>query len=183
MSEPFISEIRMFPYMFTPRNWARCDGQAVPIAQNSTLFALIGIMYGGNGRTSFKLPKLLGRTPMHAGAGPGLTPRRNGQQYGQTVINLKSSELPAHTHTTYTEFEFSEQENPTNNVLGVLQDPGNIGRFIYTEDTDTTTTTTAAFDFLKPAGQSSAHENQQPYLIMPFFIALAGIFPSRPVSN
>ena len=98
MSEPFIAEIRIFGGNFAPRSWAFCDGQLLPIAQNTALFSLIGTTYGGDGRTTTGLPNLQGRAPMHPGRGPGLTSRRLGQNGGQETATLGEAQMPNHSH-------------------------------------------------------------------------------------
>ena len=98
MSEPFIAEIRIFPFTFAPRGWAFCNGQVLPIAQNTALFSLIGTTYGGDGRTTLGLPNLMARAPMHPGRGPGLTQRRLGETGGTSTVTLTEAQVPAHSH-------------------------------------------------------------------------------------
>ncbi len=179
MSEPFIAEIRMFPYTFAPEGWAYCHGQVMQIAQNQALFALIGTTYGGNGFSTFGLPNLSERTPMHFGNGIGLTPQPLGTTGGNNTVTLVEKNLPAHTHTMVTELELSENNTPTGNVLGILQDSSGTGNMLYIQAAQSTGSKEAAPDCLAPAGLGQDHENLQPLLSMPFFIALTGIFPSR----
>ena len=131
MSEPFIAEIRIFAGNFAPRNWAFCDGQLLPIAQNTALFSLIGTTYGGDGRTTTALPNLKGRVPMHPGRGPGLTERRLGQRGGTETITLAQSQMPNHTHTLYASGEDGDSTLPENNRIGtgnqLFAPPANLG--------------------------------------------------------
>lgn len=180
MSDPFISEIRLFPYTYAPSGWAFCNGQLVQINQYSALYSLIGTIHGGDGRTTFGLPNLKGRTAMHAGQGPGLTPHNLGHYGGLNSVPLESRNLPPHTHTAFTEYDISEFGSPTNNVLGVLQDSSKFGNSLYYDPTEEAPPTTTAYpNFLAKAGQGQAHENRQPYLVIPYCIALVGIYPSR----
>lgn len=180
MSEPFIAEIRMFPYTFAPEGWAYCQGQLMQIAQNQALFSLIGTVYGGNGSTTFRLPNLSEKAPMHFGSGPGLTLRPLGTTDGSDSVTLVEKNLPTHTHTMVTELEVSENNTPTGNVLGILQDADKFGKRLYIPPDQSTGSEKAASDCLAPAGAGQSHENRQPLLAVPFFIALTGIYPSRP---
>lgn len=180
MSEPFIAEIRMFPYTFAPEGWAYCLGQIMPIAQNQALYSLVGTIYGGNGSSTFGLPNLSGKAGMHFGKAPALTERKLGQYGGSDTVTLVQANLPEHSHSMVTELEISEENTPTDNVLGVLQDSGGNGIRIYIPDSAVTSTAKAADDCLAPAGGSQAHENRQPFQVVPYFIALTGIYPSRP---
>lgn len=182
MTQPFIAEIRVFPYNFAPRNWAQCAGQLIAISQNTALFSLIGTYYGGNGTSTFALPDLRGRAAMGVGTGPGLSPRDQGEIDGSETVTLLSTEMPAHTHTTNTR-NFPANETPYTNVpaAGLF-----VSRFIYH--------TASAGMAWKPApvtaavlhpmsvglvGGSQPHNNLQPYLTMGYYIALRGAFPQR----
>src|SRR6187402_1117505 len=99
MADPFVAEIRIFPFSFAPKGWAFCDGQLLPLSQNTALFSLLGTTYGGDGKTTFALPDLRGRAPIHQGQGPGLTSRSLGEQDGTETVTLISSQIPAHAHT------------------------------------------------------------------------------------
>jgi microcystin-dependent protein len=177
MSEPFIAEIRIFAGTFAPRNFAFCDGQLLPIAQNTALFALVGTTYGGDGRTTLGLPDLKGRAPMHAGRGPGLSPRTLGQKTGGEQVTLGQQNMPNHTHTV-THRAVSALGSQTSPVGAALaQSPSGRGGFGLYDDTDNQgdmATTTLA-----NAGGGAAHDNMQPYLVLNFIIALVGFFPSR----
>lgn len=178
MAEPFVGEIRAFPYPFTPRGWASCNGRMVPITQNSVLAGVIGTMYGGDGRQTFGLPNLGGRSPCHAGAsaGPGLTRFHPGSFGGAATIILQPSNLPSHNHTGYSELDTSEKNSPTGNMPGVLQYEGDEGSYAYIKATPETQ---AGRSFMSDAGAGKGHPNQQPFLVIPFFIALEGIYPPR----
>ncbi|RMG86773.1 MAG: phage tail protein [Chloroflexi bacterium] len=172
MSEPFIAEIRIFAGNFAPRGWAFCNGQLLPISQNTALFSLVGTTYGGDGRSTLALPDLQGRAPMHPGRGPGLTDRRLGQRSGSETISLTEAQMPNHTHNLRAYAGRGDTDNPTNAVLAesgdnVYKAPGG-ATLVPMED--------AA---LEPAGGSQPHNNMQPYLTLNFIIALVGLYPSR----
>jgi microcystin-dependent protein len=172
MSEPFIAEIRIFAGNFAPRNWAFCNGQLLPISQNTALFSLIGTIYGGDGRTTTALPNLQGRAPMHAGQGPGLSNRRIGENGGVENVTLTLGQMPNHNHA------MTASPNP-----GETPEPGttsalarSVGSSIYGADSNL-----VAFDAatMPNAGGSQAHNNLQPFLTLNFIIALAGLYPPR----
>ena len=169
MSEPFVAEIRIFAGNFAPRGWAFCNGQLLPIAQNTALFSLIGTTYGGDGRTTTALPNMEGRAPMHPGRGPGLTARRLGERGGAETITLSEAPMPNHQHTLGGAAEVANQRTPANNYLAV-------GNSMYG---DGSAALTPAGVPLPNAGGSQAHNNMQPFLTMNFIIALVGLFPSR----
>lgn len=170
MSEPFIAEIRFFAGNFAPRSWAFCDGQLLPIAQHTAVFSLVGTTYGGDGRTSFGLPNLQGRAPMHPGRGPGLTSRRLGEVGGVGTVTLAQSQTPAHTHSLIASTQAATTNNPEDNVPATTR-----------EDTYSAggTVTGMAVDSVGSAGGGQAHNNLQPYLVLNFIIALEGVYPSR----
>lgn len=168
MSEPFIAEIRIFAGSFAPRSWAFCDGQLLPISQNTALFSLIGTTYGGDGRSTTALPNLQGRVPMHPGNGPGLTSRRLGEATGTNDVALSQAQLPSHTHTL-TSFNNAITNTPSSSV-GIGAAP------IYGPDQNMTD---MADGILGDAGGSQAHNNMQPFLGINFIIALQGLYPSR----
>ena len=168
MSEPFIAEIRIFAGNFAPRGWAFCNGQLLPISQNTALFSLIGTTYGGDGRTTTGLPDLEGRAPMHAGHGPGLTNRRLGEKVGAESVVLDEEQMPSHTHQLVGTEEDIDASSPVDNYLGV-------GNDLYS----TSDGATLAGSSLPNTGGSQAHNNMQPYLALNFIIALQGIYPSR----
>lgn len=174
MSEPFIAEIRIFAGNFAPRSWAFCDGQLLPIAQNTALFSLIGTTYGGDGRTTTALPNLQGRAPMHPGRGPGLTARRLGEKVGVETVTLTEAQIPSHSHTVR-----------ASSTSGGIDTPSNITAFgragsdrVYHTDT-TSNLVDFASEALSTSGGSQAHTNVQPFLTLNFIIALQGLYPSR----
>lgn len=171
MSEPFTAEIRIFAGNFAPRGWAFCNGQLLPIAQNTALFSLIGTTYGGDGRTTTALPNLKGRVPMHPGRGPGLTSRRLGQRGGAEMITLSEAQMPSHKHTARGSTNSANQRTPANHLAA--QGAGR-GTSLYSNASGS-----GSFKQLANAGGSQAHNNMQPFLTMNFIIALVGLYPSR----
>lgn len=172
MSEPFIAEIRIFAGNFAPRGWAFCNGQLLPIAQNTALFSLIGTTYGGDGRTTTALPDLQGRSVMHPGRGPGLTDRRLGQKGGVSSVTLAESQIPNHAHSMYLNGSITgDSNNPANKLFAQSAVPE---ASIYASSSPTQN-----IDELSPQGGGQAHNNTQPYLGINFIIALVGLYPSR----
>lgn len=171
MSEPFTAEIRIFAGNFAPRGWAFCNGQLLPISQNTALFSLIGTTYGGDGRTTTALPNLKGRVPMHPGRGPGLTSRRLGQRGGAEMITLSEAQMPTHKHTAMGTNNSANQRTPSGHTPAF--GPGR-GTNFYKSSTNV-----GAFNRLTNTGGSQAHNNLQPFLAMNFIIALVGLYPSR----
>ncbi len=175
MSEPFIAEIRIFAGNFAPRGWAFCDGQLLPISENTALFSLIGTTYGGDGRTTTALPNLQGRAPMHPGRGPGLPSMRLGQREGVETVTLTEAQLPSHLHTARVEDpSFAATGTPTNTTSLARS----FGGKAYQTDT-TTNLVDMASETLATTGGGEAHINMQPFLTINFIIALVGTFPSR----
>jgi microcystin-dependent protein len=172
MSEPFIAEIRLLPFNVLPFGWAWCDGQLLSIPQNTALFSLLGTTYGGDGKSTFGLPDLRGRAPMHPGQGPGLSERYLGESGGSETVSLLESEIPAHSHQLRATSAPADTSVPgADRVLGVAD-----GGRLYQAASDTT----LAADSLTPAGGDQPHNNMQPYLTVRFAIALRGVFPQRP---
>lgn len=167
MSEPFLSEIRIMGFNFAPRGWASCDGQILPINQNQSLYSLLGTTYGGDGRTSFALPDLRGRTPLHQGSGYQL-----GTKSGAELHTLSTAEIPTHNHTLSA---VSATNNPTPVPSGTVM-LGNSPSQLYTSGTPDTT---LRAESISSFGGGQAHENMQPYTTLNFCIALQGVFPSR----
>ena len=174
MSEPFIAEIRIFAGNFAPRGWAFCNGQLLPVAQNTALFSLIGTTYGGDGRTTSALPNLQGRAPMHPGRGPGLTDRRLGQRGGGETVTLSTDQIPTHTHTLRGSSENGEQGSLTDNVV-----PGRSRNGQLYQTNVSSNVVQMNGSALEPTGGSQAHNNMQPFLAVNFIIALVGLYPSR----
>ena len=168
MSEPFLGELRLFPYNFAPRGWAFCSGQIMSISQNTALFALLGTTFGGNGQTTFALPDLRGRAALSSGQGPGLSSYVLGENGGTENVTLIQNQMPMHNHMVNASTADATATRPTGAVLtsggsyaaasdGTVMNPQMIG----------------------VAGGSQPHQNMQPYLVLNYCIALEGIFPSR----
>jgi microcystin-dependent protein len=175
MADAFIGEIRIFAGNFAPKGWALCNGQLMPLSQNTALFSLLGVTYGGDGKVTFALPNLQGRAPMQPGQGPGLTPRTLGETNGSQMVTLLPPQMPAHNHIPMADDtrNSAKVEEPTGHAWG----SGLRGTDIYTTEKSRTTMSPAA---LGAAGGSQPHNNMQPYLGVNFIIALQGDFPQRP---
>ena len=176
MSNPFVAEIRIFPFNFPPKGWAFCNGQLMPISQNTALFSLLGTTYGGDGKSTFALPDLQGRAPMHPGEGQGLSQRFLGENGGEDTVTLLQTEMPSHTHSVFAApalvagdsnvvagnaFAKSSQGNayaPLANNVQLSQSPPAVSL----------------------VGGNLPHNNMQPYLTLNFCIAMQGVFPARP---
>jgi len=171
MSEPFIAEIRIFAGNFAPRGWAFCDGQLLPISQNTALFSLIGTTYGGDGRTTTALPNLQGRAPMHPGRGPGLTARRLGERGGADTVTLSEAQMPAHTHLLQATAVPGNDNDPPGGYYAA-----SAGANVYGTPG---TLVSMAGPALDAAGGGQPHNNMQPFLTLNFIIALVGLYPSR----
>jgi microcystin-dependent protein len=173
MADPFVAEIRMFPFTFAPKGWAFCDGQLLPISQNTALFSLLGTYYGGDGKSTFALPNLQGSAPIHQGTDPTGTDWFLGQQGGSETVTLLDSEMPVHNHMIKAAEEPSTLFPPgPDRVLG-RADGGEgylnpAGRLV-----------PMAFQALAPTGSTLPHNNMQPYLTVNFNIAMQGVFPPR----
>jgi len=172
MADPFVAEIRIFPFNFAPRGWAWCDGQLLPLSQNTALFSLLGTTYGGNGTSNFALPDLQGRAPMHPGQGPGLALHSLGEESGTETVTLLQSQIPAHSHTVSASGGDGTDQTPANSKLatgigiGQYAAPGAL--------------TQLSPNSVSVAGGDQPHNNMQPYLTFYFNIALQGVFPQRP---
>ena len=180
MSDQFVAEIRIFPFNFAPTGWATCDGQIMPISQNTALFSLLGTTYGGDGKSTFALPNLQGSAAMHPGQGQGLSERFLGEMSGSDNVTLLTSEIPLHNHPVQVSNTTAGLATPTGNV------PARIAFSTGTQSgsgvaySGTTPTVQMAPEALAPAGNSLPHNNMQPYLVLTYCIALQGIFPQRP---
>ena len=172
MSEPFVGEIRMFAGNFAPRAWAFCDGQLLPVSQNDALFSLFGTIYGGDGRTTFGLPDMRGRIPLHQGQGPGLSLRRIGSKSGAERVSLTTNQLASHSHDLNANPATAAESNPAGSVLA---DPNPGGR-LYDQVTQDAS---AAATSITNTGGSQPHNNMMPTLCVNFIVALFGIYPSR----
>jgi len=169
MSEPFLAEIRILGFNFAPRGWAFCDGQILPINQNQSLYSLLGTTYGGDGRTSFALPDLRSRTPIHRSDGHPLA-----QKSGAETVTLTTAEIPAHTHVTKASSSEGDNGSPADDNLSATS----AGELFY-RDPEAATMTALRPGTVTNAGGGQAHDNMQPYLTLSYCIALQGLFPSR----
>jgi len=170
--DPFVAEIRIFPFNFAPKGWAWCDGQILPISQNTALFSLLGTTYGGDGKSTFALPDLQGSAPMHPGQGPGLSLHDLGETGGSDTVTLLESEIPSHSHTLQASNADGNDQSPVNELYA-----GGVGGIApYAAPGPLTQLAASA---LTPAGSSQPHNNLQPYLTLYFNIALQGVFPPR----
>jgi microcystin-dependent protein len=177
MADQFLGEVRIVPFNFAPYGWATCDGQILPISQNSALFSLLGVNFGGNGTSNFGLPNLQGLTPIGQGDGPGLTPRVIGETGGSADVTLLSTEIPPHSHGTSGDTSTATSLVPTGCLPAapVSIDPRNPSNLY---DSGAATTPTYPND-VGPTGNNFPHTNMQPYLSLTFIISLTGIFPAR----
>lgn len=169
MSEPFIAEIKIFAGNFAPRGWAFCNGQLLPIAQNTALFSLVGTTYGGDGRTTFGLPNLQGRVPMHPGRGPGLTSRRLGESGGSETVTLSGNQIGAHSHSARATADAPDTNSPTGALPAAAP--------VY--EAGDSTKTAMSNQSVAPVGGGQPHNNLQPVLTLSFIVALLGVYPSR----
>jgi microcystin-dependent protein len=173
MSDQFVAEIRIFPFNFAPVGWATCDGQLMPISQNTALFSLLGTTYGGDGKSNFALPNLDGSAPMHPGQGPGLSLHDLGESTGSSTITLLDSEMPAHLHSVMAALQSALVKLPgpsvglarSRNGLAYQNTPGNLVNM--------------NFNTIAPTGGNQPHNNMQPFLTLNFCIALQGVYPPR----
>lgn len=173
MANPFVAEIRVFGFNFPPRGWAHCNGQLLPISQNTALFSLLGTTFGGNGKTTFALPNLDRQFAMAPGAGPGLSLRDLGETTGQESVSLQTSEVPPHTHT----LRAGITPNATSPAGNVMAPTAVGGGHVYRAPNIRVPMAAGA---IGTAGSGAPHENRQPYLAVNFCIAMQGIFPARP---
>lgn len=174
MADPFVAEIRIFPFNFAPKGWAWCDGQLLPLSQNTALFSLLGTTYGGDGKSNFALPDLQGRAPMHPGQGPGLSLHDLGEQGGSDTVTLLESEIPSHNH----QVKSVDARGNSASIEGKSFGRPAMGR----PDAYTTVTGSRVPMHpltIAPAGGDQPHNNLQPYLTFYFCIALQGVFPPR----
>ncbi len=171
MADPFVAEIRIFPFNFAPKGWAFCDGQLLPLSQNTALFSLLGTTYGGNGKSTFALPDMQGNAPMHPGQGPGLSLHDLGETGGSDFVTLLESEIPAHSHAEGVSASDANEPAPAGQLfakgigIGMYAAPGAL--------------TQLNPNAITPVGGDQPHNNMQPYLTLNFNIALQGVFPPR----
>jgi microcystin-dependent protein len=174
MADPFVAEIRIFPFNFAPTGWAFCDGQLLPLSQNTALFSLLGTTYGGNGKSNFALPDLQGRAPMHPGQGPGLSLHDLGETGGSETVTLLESEIPAHSHSLTASGAPGNSKTVAGGVLSRAT-----GGNVYLPPGPSAPLVSMSPNALAPAGGDQPHNNLQPYLTLSFCIALQGVFPPR----
>lgn len=179
--EPFIGQIMMFAGNFAIRGWAKCDGQLLPINQNEALFSILGTTYGGDGRTTFGLPELRSRVPMHAGTGPGLSTYRLGAKGGTETTTLNETQLPSHTHAVTSDVSIgvTDEDGTTNEANGnVLANTVN-GNYKAGAANGQLGGVSSVAATSTPTGGGQAFPNSQPFQCVNFLIALVGVFPSR----
>lgn len=172
MADPFIGEIRMFAGSYPPRNWALCDGQSMVIGDNEALFSLLGMTYGGDGRSTFSLPDMRGRIPVHFGDGAGLNSRPMGMMFGREEVNLSLDQIPFHNHALQASGNVGNSSTPTSCVTASPDDP------LYHSQENSPQI--AAFpDIVGDTGDNIAHQNMMPALAINFIISLNGLYPAR----
>lgn len=176
MTDPFLAEIRIFAGNFAPYGWALCNGQLLPIVQNTALFSLLGTTYGGDGRVTFALPDLRERVPVQQGQGAGLSERFLGEQGGSATVSLTSAEMPIHSHTPQVGSTPGDSTSPAGAVWAQASRGRQVEPVYSTQQPGVLMNPGA----VQPAGGSQPHNNMPPYLTVSFIIALQGIFPQRP---
>jgi microcystin-dependent protein len=176
MADPFVAEIRIFPFNFAPKGWAFCDGQILPLSQNTALFSLLGTTYGGDGKSTFALPNLQGSAPMHPGQGPGLSLYDLGQIGGTSTVTLLQSEIPVHPHNVGMANTATGDSLTPVGCTWATTPSGRGLLFVYNSGPATAKMLATA---ILPTGGSLPHNNMQPYLTLNFCIALQGVFPPR----
>lgn len=175
MADSYLGEIRMFAGTFAPSMWAFCDGQLMTIAQNSALYSLLGSTYGGDGRTSFGLPEMRGRIPVHQGAGPGLSTFSIGMKYGSEAVTILTDQMPNHTHAFQASGDSASSSSPAGMVLGSVEQPDTL----YTDDSSAGLPGQMKWNSVYNTGASQPHDNLMGYQCLNFILSLAGIYPSR----
>ena len=174
MSDPFVAEIRIFCFNFAPTGWAFCDGQILPLSQNTALFSLLGTVYGGDGKSNFALPDMQGNVPMHPGQGQGLSLHDLGEMGGSETVTLLQSEIPSHAHTLRGNVAPGDGQVPTDSAVART-----VGASPYIPPAGAPIVQMSPFS-LSPAGGDLPHNNMMPYLTLNFCIAMQGVFPPRP---
>jgi microcystin-dependent protein len=172
--DPFVAEIRIFPFNFAPKGWAFCDGQILPLSQNTALFSLLGTTYGGDGKSNFALPDMQGNAPMHPGQGPGLSLHDLGETGGSDIVTLLESEIPSHSHTMMAFTGLGNRLTPAANSIA-----RETGATSFVPSTANPPLVTMSANAVTPAGGDQPHNNLQPYLTLNFCIALQGVYPPR----
>jgi microcystin-dependent protein len=171
--DPFVAEIRIFPFNFAPKGWAFCDGQILPLSQNTALFSLLGTTYGGDGKSNFALPNMQGNAPMHPGQGPGLSLHDLGETGGSDTVSLLESEIPSHSHNLMAAVNPATARLPSP-AVGLARSSG-----ASAYESTVTGLKSLADATIAPAGGDQPHNNLQPYLTLNFCIALQGVYPPR----
>ena len=174
MADPFVAEIRIFPFNFAPKGWAWCDGQLLPLSQNTALFSLLGTTYGGNGKSNFALPDIQGRAVMHPGQGQGLSLHDLGEQGGSETVTLLETEMPVHSHPMNASQADGTERSPGAGTGQLLATGVAISQYQTAGQLTALSPSAVA-----PTGSSLPHNNMQPYLTFYFNIALQGVFPPR----
>jgi microcystin-dependent protein len=174
MADPFVAEIRIFPFNFAPKGWAFCNGQLLPISQNTALFSLLGTTYGGDGKSTFALPNMQGNAPMHPGQGPGLSLHDLGETGGSETVTLLQTEMPAHNHAVMANTNPAQLAAPSPVRSFARSQPGTAYK-----QPPNNPDAQFAFQGIGISGGSLPHNNMQPYLTLNFNIALQGVFPPR----
>jgi microcystin-dependent protein len=179
MSDPFVAEIRIFPFNFAPKGWAFCDGQLLPLSQNTALFSLLGTMYGGDGKSNFALPNMQGNVPLFFGQGPGLSLYDEGETGGSQTVTLLDSEMPSHSHSLVATTASGTTADPNGMLFadGNWSFQGSSGKEQYYTVTAPAATMNA--QMVGFSGSSFPHNNLMPYLTLNFCIALQGVYPPR----
>lgn len=172
--DPFVAEIRIFPFNFPPKGWAFCDGQILPLSQNTALFSLLGTTYGGDGKSNFALPNMQGNAPMHPGQGPGLSLHDLGETGGSDTVTLLESEIPSHSHS---EMAINANGNRLVPVANAIS--RETGATSYVPGSPAPPLVNMADVSITPVGGDQPHNNMQPYLTLNFCIALQGVYPPR----
>ena len=175
MTSPFLAEIRIFPFGFAPTGWAQCNGQILPISQNTALFSLLGTTFGGDGKSNFGLPNLQGRVPLQWGQGPGLSDRDIGEAAGEATVTLNYTEVPPHTHALQASPHNADLDNPSPTNALARSTPG----YIYKQPAGANPPTPLSGGNISTVGNGQPHNNLMPYLTLNFCIALQGVYPSR----
>lgn len=178
--DPFVAEIRVLPFNFAPKGWAQCNGQLLPISQNTALFSLLGTTYGGDGRSTFALPNMQGNAPMHSGQGSGLSERSLGEESGTETVTLLISEMPLHTHIQQGSDSAATTNVPTNQLPAEGQWDNGESFGVIGAYSNQAPNAPMNIQALTVAGGGQPHGNMQPYLTLNFCIALQGVFPQRP---
>ena len=179
MSNPFLAEIRIFGFSFAPKGWAMCNGQLLPISQNTALFSLLGTTYGGDGKSNFALPNLAGSVPLQQGQGPGLSLYDLGESGGSPTVTLLSSEIPAHNHGANADTGIANSPSPSGNVYKEGQIPGSPSTAIASYNNNLPPMVALNPQTIGFSGNSAPHNNMMPTLVLNFCIAMQGVYPPR----